>query len=281
MVRLARSVAVIGLVILSSNWAFADEEKYKIPNFSLGMNFQLLTIETVPHNFGTTGNIPLRFRQIPSHPDDTWIYQNPVIKTISSDSVKPGALFYFGNRIGPEVAVYRLKFRSGINVIIPLAPKLMPDANSTREVNQFGTSVRGEGTSLVYYGIEARGTKKPGFYYEAEVHISKKFSLLAGYGKENYNVFLQNGYDRWNKFSKYRNYHLSSNQIEKRYLGLNWWPDRGEDDFGDFGDLFVNIGKVSTLVSPSQEAGDLPVNYGANWFMSFGSSLHLAFLKSK
>lgn len=285
-----RFVAVLFFTLFSVSLAFAQsnpnsKEYYdERTNLGLGLEFKFLGVNaTLGDNFKIS-NVPLELRQVPSHPDDTWIYGSKrVIRTIPDDSIKFSNISGLTFSLSPELTVWRFRLRSGPNFYHFGSPGGGPrksNEGSTREINQYGKPTRGYGTSLVYYSIYGKNSWKPGMANEADLDIGKNLLLMAGYGWNNYKLVTESGYDRWDMLERYEMRELADNRLVKRYLGFGWQPDvdDGRRSWRPI-TVYLLLGKTETLAKLTEFGRGMTIEYGRPWFLEFGFSAHGVFLK--
>jgi hypothetical protein len=88
------------------------------------------------------------------------------------------------------------------------------------EVNFYGTDERGEGESLVYYGIKIRPEAKPGFYGEMEFRLNQHLAILGGYSQYENRLVLDRGWDRYDSFQDYRQDQFGLLRVVHPYGGI-------------------------------------------------------------
>jgi len=270
-------------LVLSSVFVFSGiasaQNSSKTENFSIGLEARIFNLMVAPTLVKEVSNIPSVIRQVPSHPDDTWIYGNrrPII-TIPDDTVSGLMSGSMGAGISPEVSAWRFRFRSGISLaIFTFGGPTMGDFGSTPAINQYGEAKRGTGTSLVYYSVYGKTSWKPGLVHEVDFAITKSALLIVGYSYDNFRIVGQSGYDRHNSFEKYRDYDLGKGRIYKKYLGLGFQP---EIDKG-WRPATVNflVGKTELKTELDGLGEGLNIRNGSPWFFQIGSAYHLNSLR--
>lgn len=272
-----RFVAAPFFVLFLASPAFAQTVEYKRPNFALGLEGRFFHFDYLL-NAGKFENVPLALRQVPSHPNDIWIYgSRPVMRTVPFDSINLGSDSNLVFSVAPEITVHRLRVRSGVSFtsISPITPDPYNN-DSLREVNQYGRPTRGYGTSLVYWGIARKSTVKPGWISEADFEIGKGIAFIGGYSTNRYKLVFESGWDRWDRLEKYRIYDLSDNTVQKVYGGLGFQPGKVE---GNPVRVSVLAGKAKVISDFTDLAEGMTVDYGSPWFFGLGFSVHGTFFK--
>ncbi len=275
-------VLVLLIVLFSIGSVSAQDNKNGRDNFNIGFSFKLFDITTALNDpyIEEIGNVPIALRQVPSHPNDIWIYGNrPIIRTIPYDSVGGGNLGSFNLGISPELTVWRFRIRSGINFSTGGLGSMAEKSNngSTREINQYGQPVRGYGTSLVYYNIHGESSWKPGLIHEADFDIGKSLLIITGYSWSNYDLVGESGYDRWDMLEKYRDYELGNVRIIKKYLGFGWRPEVEKEQRPIT--MYFLVGKARSAVDLTESGKGLSLRHKNPWLFQFGLAAHLGFLK--
>lgn len=227
------------------------DKKKEEKKFSLGLELRTLSFDFLPNQVEVS-NIPLQLRQVPVHPNDGYLRLGEKIVTIPADTIKPALFCLFSPSVSPQATFWRLQFRGGINVTIPLAPFARTANNgSTREIHQYnsGTS-RGYGTSLVFYAVTVSPKPVLGWLGEAEFQVSENLSFLTGFSTSGYNLRIRTGWDRYDSLETYKIYKLSSSDLQKKYVGIRIKPDHPETE----GSLLILGGLTSTSVYPVQSS---------------------------
>ncbi len=282
--RLTGFVLVLSLLLVPKVSAqgqnSVSQNENKNSNFGMGLEFKFFDVSSFPVFMKEVDNVPLALRQVPSHPDDTWIYGNQqVMRTIPFDSINPSGFESLNFTVSPELTLWRFRLRSGLMFSYASFGGAEPkNEGSTREINQYGVPERGYGTSLVYYSIYGRNSWKPGVITEADLNIYKGFLAMVGYGWSNYNLVTETGYDRYDALEQYRAYDLGSARSVRRYLGGGWSPD--VDNGWRPITIYVVYGKTRTEINLSGLAEGMTFQPAGNpWFIEFGFAYHGIFLK--
>jgi hypothetical protein len=160
-------------------------------------------------------NVPLNFRQIPVNPDanpDDFACnpQCSTVRTVNDSAVNP---LISGISIAPILAIRAksMVFKAGPEWLIPIFPYSPGDPvnapmglrGDMREENQFGGTARGVGMSLTYYSAVVRPSLLPGIVIEMEKQASAKLILGAGISYSDYDLKVEQGYDRYNSLQKF------------------------------------------------------------------------------
>jgi len=275
-------ILVLSIVLFSVGSVSAQGNKSGRDNFNVGFSFKLFDITTTLNGpyIEEIGNVPIALRQVPSHPDDIWIYGNrSIIRTIPYDSVGGSNLGSFNLGISPELTIWRFRVRNGIIFSLDNLGGVAEKSNSgsTREINQYGQPVRGYGTSLVYYNIHGESSRKPGLIHEVDFDIDKNLLAIGRYSWSNYNLVGESGYDRWDMLEKYRDYELGDVRVIKRSLGFGWRPEveKGRRPIT----MYFLAGKARSAVDLTESGKGLDLRYKNSWLLEFGLSAHFGFLK--
>jgi hypothetical protein len=250
------------------------QDKPKENDIDFGLDFRPIDVNILPGYFGKIENVPLELRQVISHPDDTWIYGSKrTLITIPENSIgdmgRAGALSV---TLSGELKLYRLRLRSGPNYYLLFSGRSYPEGtDAVREVNQFGTSGRGNGTSLVYYKMRVRPVLNPGWTHEADFRVYNGWMAVGGYSINRYKLAIETGYDRWNAYSPLERKEISRNRLAKIYGGFGW-----RDITGEMGDVsaFLLIGKTKTTFELADIAKGMHLTYGDNYYVSAVVSTH-------
>lgn len=161
-------------------------------------------------------NVPASLRTVPSNNLGPLATGIPVTIPDSSFSVKSSSISaQIG--FGPEYSFGRFTVRGGglLSFLNLTSGPPVAGGGNVDEINQFGTSQRGTGTSLVYYSIFWPRTPSISPFGELEVRLSRFVSVLGGYnGRENSSVTLQNGYDQNDKLTSFSNQKLASSSVK-------------------------------------------------------------------
>ena len=164
-------------------------------------------------------SVPEELRTVPTHQGDGW-FGTPgapwVVPFPSSDINDASISDAVGITVAPQFTVSRLTFRGGI--YIPQAKfqttrPIAGDFDTYHAVNQFGTTRRGVGTSLVYYSVYYDGVDNdPKPFGEIEFRLHRFLSVIGGYGghHNSYKIALESGYDRFNSLEEYEKVELGS-----------------------------------------------------------------------
>lgn len=277
-----RVVAVSFFVLFSASFVFGQssspDQKTKI---GFGLEIKFFGVSAGLDNDSKVTNVPLKLRQIPSHPQDKWIYgsRRPIL-TVPSDSIGLGNLGGGLNfSLSPELTLWRFRVRSGVNVsYIGTGGSEKSNEGSTREINQYGKPQRGSGTSLVYYSIYKQNSWKPGLTSEVDFDLGKNTLFIAGYGWNNYKLVTEKGYDRWDALEVYEKNDLSNNRVIKRYIGIGFQPEIEKN----FRPISINItaGRMRHEARPTEYGRGLTFKYTDNpWFIEFSFAAHTFLFK--
>ncbi len=281
-----RYITIVGIFLFLTclRVGHALEEAY--PKVAPEVEFRILAIRLIPNLIGSIDNIPEEIRQVPGHRNDE--PARDYIIRIPQDSVDPHFFASFNLPASLGVRVYRLKLRAGINLHLPLAPSpINSHKGSTREINVYtGGTNRGEGQSLVFYGLNA-GTRfaaplgSPGWFGEIEYRLSDHFSILGGYSLNSYKLEFKKGWDRYDELEVYKSYLISVNYLYETYMSLIYhdkdlytdYTDKSSDGF------YISIGRVTQKTSTTALGRMIQIDYNVpNYVIGFGLMLSLKIL---
>ena len=274
MIGLLRILVVSLLFILNIETIVFAQDKHKESGVGVGVDLRPFEISIFPGYFGNIENIPLELRQVISHPDDIWVYgtKRPLI-TIPENNLVMGGAISFSATLSGELKLYRLRLRSGPNYSWLFPIKTYPEgAEAIREVNQYGTSLRGTGTSLIYYKMIVRPVLKPGWTHELDFRIYNGWMAVGGFSVNYYKLAIETGYDRWNSFDSLENKEVSRNKLAKTYGGFGWRDINGEMGGAS---IFFFLGKSKTTAKLSNIAQGMQITYNDKYYISFVVSIHL------
>jgi hypothetical protein len=183
------------------------------------------TLWGVPNYMSQITNVPVALRQIPGHKDD--FPGGGVTIVVPDASINPQRFVNLAVAAAPGITLgERVSLRLGAHWGIPFAQRAEPkNEGNTREVNLEGTPERGVGRSLVYYSAQYSAGHHPGFFGEVEARASNRYSILAGYLINYYNVTIERGWDRFNALERSDRRRLASAQMHAPYLGFRIFSD--------------------------------------------------------
>ena len=122
---MSKALRFLGVIILFSLFPIGvfAEDAPSLPShgrsdLAFGLEFKF-TQNFLVGGFGEARDLPLALRQVPSHPDDTWIYgSSTVIRTIPLDSYALSEKATFIPAISPEITINRFRLRAGLNLTL-------------------------------------------------------------------------------------------------------------------------------------------------------------------
>lgn len=165
----------------------------------------------------TFSNIPQALRTVPSNQYGPLASGTPVTIPVSTFTVQPSSVG-FSIGFAPQYTAWRLTLRGGVSLAFMNLTSGPPTAEGGpyEEINQFGTTQRGTGTSLVYYSMYWDRTPPiitP--FGELEFRISRFVSFVGGYsGPKTMTVTLENGYDQFDALTVYSTHNFASINME-------------------------------------------------------------------
>jgi hypothetical protein len=202
--RFAMLAGVVTAAVLVPSQSHAQAAS---PAVEWGVHWGIQAV-ALPDVGGLVDNVPQRFRQLPSHPGDVWIYgSRRTMRTIPFDSIQPNPVSNLTSlHVAAALTVRRLQLRGGpAFAIVPRIDQGLVKGNTgaTREVNQWGESYRGSGTSLVYYNMYPETSFMPGWLIESAITVNRRVSFFGGIGQDNFKLLAESGYDRFDRLEKY------------------------------------------------------------------------------
>jgi hypothetical protein len=177
-----------------------------------------------PSALGTVSNLPAAVRTVPGHQGDPNAGQ-PFL--IPDATIPPGLFTGILAGVAPQLKVGRFVFRAGGLFGLTSFPQPRKDSSgNTRELNQYGTTARGVGTSLVYYAVVPSAKPLSGLYAESEIRASKSVGVIVGYSRTKYDLSVATGWDRYDALQPYMDYTLAESTMQSFYGGLRIGPPR-------------------------------------------------------
>lgn len=263
-------VLCLSLLFGFQNYASA-QTKSSYPIFAVGINWGLNS-SFFGGVAGMVENVPADLRTVPSHEGDAWIYgKTQVLRTIPFSSIEPNPLTNLSSFfIGPEVTFFRLRIRTGINFSWTgrlEQGRTKSNEGATREVNQHGLPNRGSGTSLVYYNMYVKSTLIPGWFGEAGVSLTRNFSVVGGWGLNNFNLEIESGYDRYGSLETYDTYKAATVRLRRTYGGIE--VELPIDNSNAAVAFQILVGRTADPLT----AGDMTVSQEHRWSAIIGISL--------
>lgn len=246
------SWSVLVALCLGGFPVFAQEttkEKHKKVRFGVELRG---TVFGVPHHIPRITNVPEGLRQVPGHKED--FSDSNVTITVPDASINPQRFVNLAVAAAPGITFSeRVSVRFGAHWGIPLFQTAQPrNGGNTREINLGGTTDRGVGSSLVYYSAQYSAARHPGPFGEVELRISKRYSVLAGYLVNYYDLTIERGWDRFNALERSDRRHLASARMHAPYAGFRVFDDAQKSDW--FG-VVVFAGLANTQLTPGPLAG--------------------------
>lgn len=155
-------------------------------------------------------HVPLAYRTVPPHPDDTWI----VDRSHMTDTI-PDQTLSFQRPDNQDIGVdYRFLPFLGAGLIASFPDQAAStfDWSQVAELNQYGRTGRGDGMSLRYYRIKvpsgATRWLASGFVSTPWLHLARplalRFSGGGWYDLSGFPIELEAGWDRWSSFQPWQ-----------------------------------------------------------------------------
>lgn len=192
-------------------------------------------------------NAPEYMRYIPIHPNDWHAHELDNAPIENGITIFPNALSIpLYGELGPQISFSNIKmrFKTGMslelmNIVYPLVGLISHPFDGIPQMNMKerdyllnpGSSKRGYGTALTYYRVYTQLKRKFPHYYGAEIEIGIKekevLSLLLGWEEiASYDLFLENGWDRYDSLQVRETFLLGNFSPRKFYTGLIWESDK-------------------------------------------------------
>src|SRR3989344_1408733 len=271
-----RIMALVFSFVLFSPVICLAQEKERF--FDLGMEVRLISFDFNSINVQVS-DIPVQFRQIRVHKNDTYLGLNGRIVTVPGDTIKTGYFTQLSPSFGPELKIWRFKSLVGIVFfnfpIYPMATR--ENKNSTREIHQYDSETyRGTGTPLVFYAVDAAPLMSPvSWLTELEFSPEGPASMLVGLGESHFKLRIQNGWDRYDALETYENHDIFYGTFRKEYLGMRLKNKSDKPNGIDTSLLFI-LGRSSNNGRVPFSANGISVSlkdsYYINIALSFSTS---------
>jgi hypothetical protein len=202
---------------------------------SLGGTYEQPVVRTV-------NKIPLSIRDVPVHPDDAEFAGNagPIAKDTLRLSDRVSVLHLKGFFRLP-IAHDRLAWRTGVGLDFDFRMEAVKDPNKRSDIaernyeNAPGTDTRGEGAALTYiqagtsYWFHENTFVKPYVFSEVSLNLSSNVSLDFGANLHQEQIFLENGWDRYDNLDTQATYNLENLVVVQPYVGLKCSFGKDED----------------------------------------------------
>ncbi len=188
-------------------------------------------------------DIPLSVRNVPVHPDD---YGNS--GPIQKDELNPAdRVSLFELKLGPKLTFFdrRAFLRAGAGLDLNFSsqalefwkePNDRADIAERNYLNNPGSDQRGEGAALTYIYAGTRYTPtwntffKPYVFADAGFNITKHLSVRAGAKLFQEQIFLENGWDRYNSLETRDTFPLVDYTVLQPFVSLNLKRDNYSSD---------------------------------------------------
>jgi len=194
------------------------------PSRRFSLEWRIPMLQVVPRMPGHFSNLPLSVRMIPQHKDDTWFCCPGNPRIVPDNTVSSVLYSSLAVAVAPQVSFRRGILTFGAN----FSGWQMPEAVrgnywTTTEINQYGTSARGAGTSLVGTAIVARDRIYANPFVEWEFPIRKVpgRSILVGYAYTRIDISIRAFYDRNDHLETYKRYSISDSGLHELYVGAH------------------------------------------------------------
>ncbi len=178
------------------------------------------------------GDIPFSIRNVPAHHDDGGGYPGEIKK----DSLEPsGRVTYLNTKFGAQTAFFNdhLAVRAGLGLDLIFNAQTIMGPNNRDDLAErgylgphAGTDHRGTGTALTYifagtsYFAEWNTFLRPSAFVETGFKLTDTVSLNFGARYHQQNLFLENGYDRYDHLSPRKKYEAATYQVVTPYVSL-------------------------------------------------------------
>lgn len=171
--------------------------------------------------------VPKRVRNVPVHSDDQNIPTNIAPINNASINYSPCSICLEGMiGVAYKSGLYKVKISGGTSYY--LAANDHNSLKTRNYTNAPGTNERGDGAALTYYKLDKDWTHGiNAFVPRLSINISRQFSkksicqIFTEYDLSFYGLHLENGWDRYNRFEKWKIYKLADIRRNCIKFGLN------------------------------------------------------------
>ena len=208
----------------TSNAQTTDSGPAFPPSRRFSLEWRIPMLQVVPRMPGRFSNLPLSVRTIPQHKDDTWFCCLGTPRIVPDRTVSSVLYSNLAVAVAPQVNFRRGILTFGTNFSGWQLPEAVRGSYwTTVEINQFGTSERGGGTSLVGTAIVARKRIYANPFVEWEFPIKKVpgRSILVGYAYTKIDISIRAFYDRYDSLETYKRYTISDSGLHELYVGAH------------------------------------------------------------
>jgi len=140
------------------------------------------------------------------------------------------------------------------------------EINRRNYTNHPGTSQRGYGAALTYWTADYRPLFIPGFKADVEFSVDDSTNMIIGCGYRIYDIVVQTGWDRYDKFEVRRNHSVAELHERSIYLGLRTNEDK-DSAFSGFWKFHLMFNKADI---DRKYRGTRVSTHQPSWGVSFG-----------
>lgn len=255
---LKKSLLLAPLVALPfANQSTQAADAKLLLDMNLGITYEQSIVSKV-------GNIPFDIRNVPVHSSDYSGGQGAIQK----DSLEPSSrVTLMSSRIGLELSSNnkKLYINTGLGLDVNFGSETLSFWNEYNDRSDMaergylgsstGTDQRGTGTALTYiyagyrYGPDWNTFLKPNLFANIGYNFSKTTSLEAGVKVHQQELFLETGWDRYDKLDTKDTYGVAKYTVLQSNLRLKLKPEEDSKAFAaiDLGVSFPLSKKCSDL----------------------------------
>ncbi len=186
-------------------------------------------------------NFPEYMRYVPIHPSDESKVPLENNAPVPDDRIKPelteNASFNIGFISFLKLSRLVLNFEAEVYFSKEI---IMPESWSIRRRDYLktpGSSERGEGTALTYYGVFFKKQNHFRYRFELGFEVFKRLkknneggisAIIFGFNQRKYDFFLEQGWDRWDSLEKRKSFVLEKFYWRDFYLGYKvmYFPEK-------------------------------------------------------
>lgn len=179
-------------------------------------NFTLVDLNFYPGLIKTVSNVPVEFRTVPIHKDDSGAGRPIVLQ----DGLRPGTMWSWSLGAGKILMKKNDMFAVNMTYTLVVGPR--PKAGNNPNGSQVNFNYQpGQGSALVYYGVAAMTRRSlPGAMVEYKHQLKPYWWAVTGYRFTPYTLWLGSGWDRHNSLEGNRYDVLSNNYLHEPYVGI-------------------------------------------------------------
>lgn len=188
------------------------------------LEFRWPMVKMMPGILGDFSHLPAYVRTIPQHPEDTWFCCAGRPRVVPDANVSAKLYANFSAAVAPQINFRHVSLTVGANFSGFQLPTAVKDTSwTTTEINQGGSTGRGEGTSLVGTAIVARDQFYANPFVELSFHgkNNPNTGWLVGYAYTKVDVSVRAFYDRYDSLETYQRYSISNTTFQEFYTGMH------------------------------------------------------------